>query len=274
LLAVNSTPIDVVNRMLVPYLNADNQSGILTNRPWVMLKSEMLVHLGVVRDAAHPRLLFRLADGRLRRVDMPPLTTDDWNVMWNTPVTATMPDTYTRQFEGNYATVVGHDVVYAFNSVDADNTEAIATMNAALTSGTADRVIFDMQYCGGGGFSTAQEALDALLTPLVDRPRRLLVITGRDNQSAASVVAEVLEHGSGALFVGEEPPTKPNPMTDETTFTLPNSQIVVHVPTYQHVFDAHDSRAGLTPDYPVAPLARAFFAGRDNLLAAAVAVTR
>lgn len=274
LVSVNGVPIDIVNRLLVPYLNADNRMGVLTLRPWFLIKTEYLVQLHIVRDAAQPRFGFRMPNGRTRIVNMPPLTTDGWNVMWETPVPATFPELYSHQYDGNYAEVVGHDVIYSFNSVENDNTEAIATMTAAIASGAADRVIFDMRYCGGGNFPGALPAIEALESPAINKPNRLIVITGRDNNSAASVVASELEHGTNAIFAGETPPTKPNPMLDEITFVLPNSQVTVHVPTYQWVFDASDRRPAITIDHPVEPAARAFFAARDNVLEAAVAIAR
>lgn len=139
-------------------------------------------------------------------------------------------------------------------------------MKAALGDGRADRVVFDARYSRGGDYTAAdplREALAALTCPVT-------MITGTDNVSAASALAEWLRHDTRTRFVGAPPPTITNPFSNEVTFTLPNSGVIVHVPTNRWIFDANEHLSAMPMDVAVRDRGSSFFRGVDDTLPVAL----
>ena len=100
---------------------------------------------------------------------------------------------------------------------------------------------------------------------------RLVVITGRNTFSAASLFAAHLERDTDAVFVGEPMGGSPNLYGNPRDFTLPYSGIVVGVATQWFVGSTPgDPRLTIEPDVPVALTSADYFAGRDPALDAAM----
>ena len=148
-------------------------------------------------------------------------------------------------------------------------TAAADAMTAALDADQVDRVIFDMRYLQGGNGDI--KILDVLINePHLKGPGALTVLIGRENVSAATQVAFLLDTQTDALLVGEPTPARANNFTCPCSdLTLPNSGFTVSVPLHQDY--TGDDRPEVAPDVPMSLSSADFFAGRDPVLEAALA---
>jgi hypothetical protein len=98
--------------------------------------------------------------------------------------------------------------------------EAIAAMTAALDTGEADYVVIDMRYLRGGDGLQLLPIVDAVKSNArINRPGGLTVLIGRENESAATLIAATLDLDTEATFVGEM--TLPVPTTSCTCWIWP-----------------------------------------------------
>lgn len=112
-----------------------------------------------------------------------------------------------------------------------------------------------------------------LASPEVDRPGGLAVLIGRLTFSAATNFVTELEKRTGATFVGEPTGGSPNMFGDSDPIVLPHSELRVVVPTrYWEFSTPDDPRTSHEPDLRVALSSLDFFAGRDPVLEAALAL--
>jgi len=99
---------------------------------------------------------------------------------------------------------------------------------------------------------------------------RLIVLTGRENVSVATLIDYEFDVHTNALLVGEATPARAdNFRCDCYDIELEHSGIVVNVPTTM----SHngDMRAEIAPDIPMSLSSADFFAARDPVLDAAIA---
>ena len=95
---------------------------------------------------------------------------------------------------------------------------------------------------------------------------------GRDTFSAAGSFAADLDRYTSAVFVGEPTGGAPSQYGDATTLELPLAGLSVRVATRYQQFDPPGSqRLAVEPEIAVTVSADDFFAGRDRVLAAALA---
>jgi hypothetical protein len=276
LVSIGGTPIEEIEAALRPLVPADNESGELDGLEGLLSFFEYLHGLGFVDDMAHPRYELASPDGTTIEVD--PTTTDlrTWeeglgivgDLMGEAPEAVarrTEPvwwrlDEATKTFLLSYNDYEGGDLQGALDA-----------MIAALHDDSADRVVVDLRYLRGGNGSLAQPLITALSSdPKVNEPGRLIVLIGRENVSAGTVVAAQLDRLTQARFVGEMTPARADNFLCECfEIHLPNSGYVAGVPTY--TFGTGDPREAIAPDVPMALSAEDFFAGRDPVLDAVMA---
>jgi C-terminal processing protease CtpA/Prc len=143
------------------------------------------------------------------------------------------------------------------------------TLKAARTK-RVRAVIVDLRNNSGGDNHTYVDLLDALAR--ISKTKRVVAIISRTTFSAAENFATELERRAHPIFVGEPSGGSPNLYADTTATVLPASGVTVHVATtYWQKSTAGDPRITTEPQVPVALSSGDFFAGRDPVLAAAVA---
>jgi C-terminal processing protease CtpA/Prc len=134
------------------------------------------------------------------------------------------------------------------------------------------RVIVDVRLNPGGDNHTYAPLLRALRAKSVNRPGRLLVLISRSTFSAAQNFITELERRTRAIFVGETSGGSPNLYGDASPVDLPTAGVSVNVAgTYWEKSFAGDTRVAIEPRLRVPLTSRAFFRGRDPVLAAALA---
>lgn len=167
---------------------------------------------------------------------------------------------------GNGAFLIGYND-YTVNRL----APVLGDMRAALDGHAAERVVFDMRYLRGGKASVGLGLVDILKADdRINRPGGLTVLVGRENQSAATVVAGAFDRDMEALLIGEPTPARAdNFLCECVDIRLQGSDFVVSVPTaWLHNGDPRDAVA---PDVMVETTAADFFVGRDPALELALA---
>ena len=115
-----------------------------------------------------------------------------------------------------------------------------------------ERVVVDLRHNGGGNNVTYRHFLSVLQDPLIDRPGRLVLLTGRLTFSAAANFATELEQTTGAWFAGEAMGGSPNLYGDVRETHLVNSGQSVFVATrYWQKSTPDDPRVTIEPALPV-----------------------
>ena len=151
--------------------------------------------------------------------------------------------------------------------------EFVAEAEGVLASEAVDRVVVDLRHNGGGDNTTFGPLLELLDSPEVDRPGALAVLIGRLTFSAATNFVTEIENRTGATFVGEPTGGSPNMFGDSDPIVLPHSRLRVVVPTrYWEFSTPDDPRTSHEPDLRVELSSADFFAGRDPVLDAALAL--
>jgi hypothetical protein len=230
-----------------------------------------------VADPASPAFVFAMPDGTTQTVDLTSSVEQTWERDLGIVggLMGTAPQAVARRSEPIWTTIdkPTRTFVLSFNDyTEEDPPAAIAAMQAALSDGSAKRVLFDMRYVRGGNGSLAFPLIEAIRDdPRVNRPGGLIVLTGRENVSAGTIVAHFFDTETKAVLMGEMTPARAdNFLCECNDIDLPNSNLSVTVPTGRA--GNGDTRMAIEPDIPMALSGADFFAGKDPVLKAALAL--
>ena len=150
---------------------------------------------------------------------------------------------------------------------------ASPTTSRSLRSDPAvTRVVVDLRNNRGGDNQTYPPLVDALQA-LAGQGKEIVVLAGRATFSAAANFMGDLEAATTYLLVGENSGGAPNLYGDVTPLDLPKTGLRVEVATTWWVkskLGAKDPRVTFHPDVVVRPTAKAWFAGEDPALEAAL----
>ncbi len=259
---------DVIDR-LTPLVPHDNESGLLENILRQINSVEYLAGTGVVADVQHPSFVLEGPDGTVRTIDPPELDATDYDLAPVGWLWGEAPEAVARRDERIWTSLDEDNRTFLVSVNDyGDMSTASEAMTGALDDGLVDRVVVDMRYLRGGN------ADFPILTVMaederINRPGGLTVLIGRENVSAATIVAHAFDVDTQALLVGEPTPARAdNFLCECLDITLPNSRYVITLPT--HVAGNGDPRAEIAPDVPMVATSVDFFAGRDLVLDAAL----
>lgn len=152
--------------------------------------------------------------------------------------------------------------------------KTFAEIKAALRSGQAAKVVFDVQYNPGGASDFGTHFAQELATIReLHEPSRVFVIVGRRTFSSAIINAMDFKQLLGAIVVGEPTSGTPNHFGEVRHFTLPSSGLRVGYST-KRFGDPTGVFAPLQPDVPAAMSFADYAAGRDAALEAVRAYHR
>jgi hypothetical protein len=276
ILSIGDEPTDLALARLRPYMNADNESAMISMLSWMAQVPELLQAAGVITDVTRPDIVLRLRDGSVVTTEPQPMTVDEAGGVERvrTVPGVELPMAASRRDEAIWWTVDTdhHAFILGYDHPGEPTTAAVADLMAALDSGAVDRVVVDLRYAPGGGYHPSLPLVQALAAePRINRQGHLAIITGRDSISATTALASAFEQRTEATFVGEPTPARPNTNLDEITFTLPNSGLTMHIPTTLEVIAGPDDlRDAIYPDIAVPLLSTDWFTGRDRALEVAM----
>jgi hypothetical protein len=274
--SIGGHPIAEVEAAMRPLVPSDNESGELDGLQ-VISFVEYLHGLGIVADPAKPAFGFVKPDGTKMTIDLSSSALPDWERKLSIIgglMARKAPEAVARREVPVWTRLdkPTKTFVLSYNDYTEDLQPSLDAMKAALDDRSATRVLLDMRYIRGGNGSLADPLIDALAADgRINRPGGLIVMIGRENVSAGTVVARNLDTKTKAIFVGEMTPARAdNFLCECSDITLINSGFTVEVPTFQ--FGVGDKRLAIEPDVPVALSGADFFAGKDPALKIALAL--
>jgi hypothetical protein len=272
LAAVEGVPVDDVVARVRPLVPRDNESTVRMRLPTYVVSEEALAGVGIGGGAAR----FELADGRVATLE--PLTTAafvsrfgfEWQV---SRPSGTQPLWLQRHDVEQWLRTIdrGRAVYLGYHHATSSTYDTARRLTRLARQPAVRRVIVDVRLNGGGDNTSYGSLVGALAQPAIGR--KAVVLTGRVTFSAAGNFVAELEDRTRARLVGEPTGGAPNQWGDATVLELPLSGLGVRVASrYVQVTRAGDRRATIAPDDRVDLTAADFFAGRDPVLARALAL--
>jgi hypothetical protein len=242
-------------------VNYDNELGMKSSAPSLLVIPEVLHTLGLVDDPEHGNWRLQTTDGGTLEIDLRPVE-DGSSLVWvdaSENAQAPVP-LYLRAPDDNYwfEYLAERSTLYVqFNSIRDKKDETIAQFYervfAFVEQNPVERMVLDIRLNGGGNNTLNQPLVHGLIRcDKVNRPGRLFTIIGRRTFSAAMNLTNDLEAHTRTLFVGEPTGSSPNHYGDAERHTLPNSGLDFWVSTlsWQYSFPT-DTRPWVAPDLPV-----------------------
>ena len=272
LVAIGDTPVERVVELVRPLVPHDNESGRRGLVPEFVATAEVLRGLGIAGDGS---ATFVFSDGS--KAELEPVAAAEVAGALGT-ATAPLPTSndpvwLRRLGDTQWLTTLERGrVVYLGYRRTTDSTFDLAQrLERMARKPSVRRVIVDVRLNHGGDNTTYNPLLEVLAKPEIGR--KTVVLLGRTTFSAAgNFVADVDRH-TKARFVGEPSGGAPSQWGDSTTVLLPRVGLTVRVATaYWEFGPPGDQRAATAPSARVEPTAADFFAGRDPVLAQALAL--
>jgi hypothetical protein len=270
--SIGDTPIDEVVELVRPLVPHDNESGFRWLLPEYLATAEVLRGLGIV---AGDTATFSFADGSDAALE--PVDADEVASTLGgapAPLPTDRDPLWLRQLATDQwlTTLEGGRVVYLGYRLTTAPTDDVAKRLFALArKPRVRRVIVDVRLNHGGDNTTYRPLLGVLARPAVQR--KLVILTGRSTFSAAGNFVADVDRTTSARFVGEPAGGAPSQWGDSIAIMLQRTGLTVHVATvYWEFGPPGDTRKETPVDVRVEPSAADFFAGRDPVLARALAL--
>jgi len=273
-------------------LSYDNAFTRLQRGPMALVTPALVRGSGLARTRDSLELAVRTRKGA-RRVARVAAVHDDSGGEWlwkdgNLPVAETVsaivdvsefPVSRRRDKDYWFAYLPDQKIVYVqFNAVKNDKEEPFDRFCERLwqevDSKEVDKFILDLRYNDGGMGRILNPLLHGIIKrDAINRQGRFLVLTGRRTSGAAVDCQAFLEEHTNVLFVGEPSGASPNHADDAVRYVLPQSGLALHVSKYFWTNAMPwDRRAIVQPQIPVTISSADYFAGRDPVYEAAVAL--
>jgi hypothetical protein len=259
----------------------DNESSLSLRLPEFMITGEILHGLGLSEAASEVRLTVERSSGERVEAVLPTLAGPAyWELVQHVwapppPPAGTPTPLWLRNQDRVhwFAKLARGRVVYAAYMMTTRSSSFSTALLQRARNPKVRRVIVDVRINGGGDNTAYRPLLDVLRSRFVNRPGRLVLLTGRVTFSAAGNFAAEVEARTRARIVGEPPGGSPHNYGDAVDVELEHLGWTVHVPPqYVEVLAQPDERSALAPDVPVQIRAADHFAGRDPVLARAIAL--
>jgi len=264
LLEIGGVAIDVLAAQVEPLVPRDNEWTVRARRPSYLVTAEVLQVLGVEATfALRPRA------GDPGEVAPEPLPADGYAAALDTdrrlPARRRDEPAWVERLDAERVILVGYNVTRG-------DTEPLAQEIATLARAEPPRAVMLDLRLNGGGDNTTYGPLLAELERLAEQAQ-LVVLTSRITFSAAMQLVVDLEQRTNAVFVGEPTGASPNHFGDAIEVELPQTGLLAKVATISwETAGSGDERLARTPDIEVPLRSEDFFAGRDPVLDAALAL--
>jgi hypothetical protein len=279
LVSVGGHPIDEVLAALEPLVPRDGPATLPAFRPIYLLKVAVLRGLGLVGEGD---VELEVDDGSgTRTASVAPVPVAEFEAWagW-LAYTGLPPREGLRATEQRDETIwverLPQGVIYVRYPAVLDIPQAtIDELDAMAAEHAHDRIVIDLRQNPGGDNHNYVNLLSLLTSPEIDRPGRLVVLTDRVTFSAAANFATEIEQGTQARFVGEAPGGGLNFWDDVDWVHLDDYVVPMRVAVsvrYWEKSTPDDPRLTIEPDLAVPTRAADYFAGRDPVLDAALAM--
>ena len=267
LTSIDGRPVDEVVELVRPLVPHDNESSLRWLLPEYVTTAEVLRGLGVAGDGP---VEFAFEGGVQVQLEALPAASVAASVGSALAPPPTNGDpVWLRNLEDSQwlTTLEGGRVVYLGYRITTDATDDVAARLAELASPPAvRRVVVDVRLNHGGNNQTYGALLDVLASPAISD--KLVLLTGRQTFSAAGNFVADVARATKARIVGERAGGEPSQWGDSVTVDLTHAGLIAHVATIYQDYGPAD----VAPDVQVEPTAADLLAGRDPVLARAVAL--
>jgi hypothetical protein len=271
---VDGTPVEMIEPRIRVLIPGDNESA-RNNNIWVLGYPDYLHGLGVIDNKEHAAFEVVGRDGRRRTATVDSVDIGAFNNAHHVQgsLVGDATEALRRRGESLWSRIDkrNHAFLLALNDYTSDGVDgAIGSITHALRSGAINHVVIDMRYLRGGDPTPFMPIVTAVAAdPRLRKKEAVTVLIGRENESAATVLAEAFDTETTARLVGEPTPAMANnflcPCTD---VTLKESGYIFSVPTRRA--GNTDTRDAVVPDVVIHMSAADYFAGRDKALEAAL----
>lgn len=281
--SIGGTPIDEVLAQVSEYAPHDNAYSASLIAPWFTLYPELLLHLGIIDDAAAPEFVIEMADGTTTTLNPQAVAREAYSEGWldaySTPMGLPQrPDALYLMHRAEdvfwHEYLADEQVLYIqYNGVQTITPQAREALEQVIAENEIGKVVLDIRHNPGGDIKFYEPLLRVMEGEAINGQGKLYVIIGRQTFSAAMLLAVDLEQRTDAVFVGEPTGARPHVTGDVVPTRLPNSGITVLVSDLDYNYtDGPDDREWLEPEIS-APLSSAdFFAGIDPAMEAILAL--
>ncbi len=283
--SINDHSIEEVYNRVAPLVTHDNRYGMVNLAPSFIISPQVLRGLGIIDDISEPNFALQAGDGSLTLYNPAPTQADEswWSEWFMTNLPQRAAPLYLTQHLDQYFWFTlleeSRTLYIQYNWMDSQNPDgkSIYTftreLGAFIDGNEFERVVLDLRHNSGGN-NTTYRSLLRLLTEneRINQPDTLFVLIGRRTFSAAANLVIDLEQGSEAVFVGEPMGDMPNMYADPSSFTLPNSRIVVAISRIFWNKSPDDPRETVEPHIPVTLSSEDYFSGHDPALEAVLSL--
>jgi hypothetical protein len=270
LTAIEDVAVDRIVDAVRPLVARDNASSFLDFMPEYVVTEEVLVGLGLT-DGGHARFTF--ADGRIEALT--PVSAPSFAPVGSVlaPIrrpAATQPTWLRFPERTQWLTTLNRGrAVYLGYRMTTDETWTVSRKLLRLAARPAvTHVVVDARLNHGGN-NTTYGALLGAMQELAKRKRVVLLI-GRSTFSAAGNFAADVDAVPRIRLVGEASGGSPSQWGDSTILEIPTPGLIARVATSYQRF-GRPSALTTRPDRAVQLTVEDFLAGRDPILAAALA---
>jgi hypothetical protein len=282
LLSIDGLSADELEQKVRPLVPRDNEATRTDRFMSFMLTAEVLHGLGLRSGVGPARFSLQKPGEQPFDVRLAPVTAASYLRLMSPAFPSfvyalprrPMPLYLRRRGEDHYVTTLDHGrAAYVGYNLTLGSTDADARKLARLAKRRkVRRVIVDVRLNPGGDNHTYTPLLRALRAKSVNRRGRLVVLISRSTFSAAQNFITELERRTRVTFVGETSGGSPNLYGDTQAVDLPSAGVRVNVAgIYWQKSFAADARVAIEPKLSVPLSSRAFFRGKDPVLAAALA---
>ena len=282
IVAIEGRPVDEVAALVRPLVTRDNESSLILRLPEFMITGEILHGLGLSETASEVRLTVERQGGRATRRDA--RHARGAGVLGSHPARvgaasarrapdAALAAQPATGRSGSRSSRAGGSSTPCTRTRPSRRTRSRRSLLARARNPKVRRVIVDVRLNGGGDNTSYSPLLDALRARAINRPGRLVLLTGRVTFSAGGNFVAEVDAFTRARIVGEPAGGSPHNYGDSTQVELATLGWTVYVPPqYVEVLGRPDERVAVEPDVAVQIGAAEHLAGRDPVLATAISM--
>ncbi len=274
--AVGDLDVAELEARVRPFVSFENEAWLRVQAAPLLAIPEMLHVLGATADPASVTFWLEAADGARVRLDASALASPASLVTLNAAAGVPPPLHEQRRNENYWLTLVeeSRTAYLQYNRCQSGSESMASVAERAfrlVEQGSADRLVVDIRHNGGGDSRVDDPLIDGLQSRSALRQRgRLYGLISGETFSSGMWTADDLRK-LGAMLVGGPTGGKPNSYGNNNTFQLPNSQLQVSYSTRHYQLVSGSDPPWIAPEIAVEPTVADLRAGRDPLLAAAVA---
>jgi tetratricopeptide (TPR) repeat protein len=280
-LALGDTPIQTAVQKITPFLSVDNAMGVRLRAPVYLRFPEYLRAAGITPSQDEIIVLLEGPRGKHQFTAKTGEGPGAGGRLLPSRLAATGPvPRYLQRINENYWFEIspeGNTAYFQFNQVldrSGNTIEQFAPkLHAALSPAKIRNLIIDVRHNGGGNLDLFPPLLRAIITfQTTHEGAGIYVLTSRQTFSAAQVFVNDLDRYTSAIVAGEPSGSRPNFIGESAPTSLPYSGLFMTISTRYHQTDDQDQRTWIAPKIPVELSSADYFANRDPVLDAVLAV--